>query len=397
MTTRNILTFLTRIGHGANDIYWFVLPAVLPIILAEYGFSYTAAGAFITSFLLAVALISFVSGNLADRFSRGPLISSSFFLASGALIVSGLLSGFWPFMAMLIVAAVGVGIFHPVAYAVIDIASKKGRGRMFARYEASGSVGIMILFVVHGLLIDDIGWKGMVIIASLPGLCVGWLFFAKRQIVSAEKQPGGAGAQTERPNLPRWAVPVFFAFIILRTLSSASVLNFIPVYLMSGVGFRGNLGSYAAGIIFVGAIVVNSFIGEVVDRKGPIPVMVISSLLMGALLIVTPVLSNTWLIFPLLLLLGSTVSAAIPAQNILLSSMSDPMRRGAAFGALMGIMTVANSTGPLILGIIADLLGLGAALALASIPALAGLVLIIVVGRVMPKLPARSIELEKNP
>ena len=59
------ISLISRLGHGANDIYWFVLPAVLPIILAEYGFSYAAAGAFLTSFLCAIALFSFISGGLA--------------------------------------------------------------------------------------------------------------------------------------------------------------------------------------------------------------------------------------------------------------------------------------------------------------------------------------------
>ena len=379
------ISLISRLGHGANDIYWFVLPAVLPIILAEYGFSYTAAGAFLTSFLCAIALFSFISGGLADRVPRGPLIAWSFFLASGALIVSGLLSGFWPFMAMLIVAAIGVGIYHPVAYAVIDIASTSGRGRMFGHYELAGSVGILILFIAHGLLIDIIGWKGIVIIASIPGFFMGWVFYAKRAMVTGKDRVPHATDSADGRRLTRWAVPVFFAFIILRTLSSAAVLNFIPVYLIRGVGFTGTLGGYAAGIIFVGAIGANSFIGSVVDRKGPMSVIVGSSVLLGILLAITPIFSNSWLIFPLLFLLGGSLSAAIPAQNIILSSLSDPSRRGTAFGALMGIMTIANSTGPLFLGIIADYLGLNKALSLASIPVFAGICLMVVVRRLMPK------------
>ena len=391
------ITLLSRFGHGANDIYWFVLPAVLPIILTEYGFSYTAAGAFLTSFLCAIAGFSFISGKLADRLPRGTLIAASFFLASGALIVSGLLSGFWPFMVMLIVAAVGVGTFHPVAYAVIDFSSTEGRGRMFAHYELAGSLGILILFIVHGLLIDSIGWKGIVIIASLPGLAMAWAFTAKRNLVThlaedhnSEQSPTD---NADTRSIPRWIIFVFFIFIILRTLSSASVLNFIPVYLMRGIGFEGNLGSYAAGVIFLGALVANSFIGGVVDRRGPWIVIITSSILMGALLIVTPMVPSNWMIFPLLLLLGGSVSAAIPAQNIILSSLSDPLKRGTAFGALMGIMTIANSTGPLFLGIIADYFGLATALSLASIPALVGVVLVAAIGRRMVRYDKKPLKL----
>ena len=36
--------FLSSLGHGVNDLYFFALPMVLPLLLKEYALSYRLAG-----------------------------------------------------------------------------------------------------------------------------------------------------------------------------------------------------------------------------------------------------------------------------------------------------------------------------------------------------------------
>ena len=57
-------------GHGANDLYWFILPLVLPALLSRYNLGYTGAGGILTIYLLFTAAGSFVMGRLSDRMSR---------------------------------------------------------------------------------------------------------------------------------------------------------------------------------------------------------------------------------------------------------------------------------------------------------------------------------------
>lgn len=59
------------LGHSANDLFWFILPLVLPFLLVRYNLSYTQAGGILTLYLGVTALGSFVMGKLSDRVSPG--------------------------------------------------------------------------------------------------------------------------------------------------------------------------------------------------------------------------------------------------------------------------------------------------------------------------------------
>ena len=380
MTTK--LKILSRLGHGTNDMYWFILPAVLPLILLEYGFSYATAGAFLTSFLCVTALFSFILGKLADFLPRRLLLGSGFLLASGALFAAGLVPGFPAFMLLLLLAAVGVSSYHPVIYAAIDEATVERRGRMFAAFELSGALGVITLFLLQGVTLALIGWKGVVMAVAAPGFVMGTLFLRNRGSVNgAPERTGPVSTVPERPTATRALVVVFFVSIVLRTLSTTAVMNFMPTFLVHSTGLGEATGSYMAVFIFFGAASANLFTGILADSRGPIVMLIGSSLLFGFFLVVSTYVQAAWMLPLMLMLLGAGMSAAIPAQNLLLSSFSDPDKRGAAFGMLMGIMTIANSVGPLFLGIIADRIGLALTFRLAAIPVLISGAIVVAIGR----------------
>lgn len=402
MTRR--LTVLSRLGHGANDMYWFILPAVIPLILREYGFSYTAAGAFITAFLCAMAVMSFFMGRLADSASRRVLISGGFFMASGSLAVAGIMPTFPLFMVFVLLTAVGASTYHPVIYAAIDEAGVVRRGRMFARFEMFGALGVVTLFVANGLLIDQIGWQAMVFIVCVPGVIVGGLFAVSRRVVDhgvpedrdeAQATSGVHGADVTAAGVAdadgssgeptdavrRSLLTAFFVSIILRTLTATSIMNFMPTYLSEAVGLDARLAAFAAGLLFVGAVGANVLVGPAADRFGAVRVLLAGSLVAGTFLILSTYTVAAWMLPVSLLILGGSISAAIPAQNLILSSLSRCGRKGTAFGALMGIMTIANSLGPLALGAIADRIGLSHTFRLAAVPVLVSCVLVVFLSR----------------
>jgi hypothetical protein len=57
--------FLSSLGHGVNDLYFFVLPMVLPLLLKEYALSYRLAGLVLASYLGIVAVFSYLFGHFS--------------------------------------------------------------------------------------------------------------------------------------------------------------------------------------------------------------------------------------------------------------------------------------------------------------------------------------------
>ncbi|MCK4514052.1 MAG: hypothetical protein KAU31_02280, partial [Spirochaetaceae bacterium] len=43
---------LVFFGHGTNDLYWFILPVLLPMMLARYNLRYAGGGTVLSIYLL---------------------------------------------------------------------------------------------------------------------------------------------------------------------------------------------------------------------------------------------------------------------------------------------------------------------------------------------------------
>src|SRR5271169_5257457 len=90
-STRPGTAVLRNAGHGANDLFWFILPPVLPLILQEFGLRYAAAGGMIAAYLSMIAVASMLTGRLSDRVHRGRLIGFGFLLASFAVFAGSVM------------------------------------------------------------------------------------------------------------------------------------------------------------------------------------------------------------------------------------------------------------------------------------------------------------------
>src|SRR6056297_3251360 len=106
------------IGHSINEIYWFILPLLLPKILSEFGLSYFMAGGFLTVYLVMVSLFSFIIGKASDYLPRWRILITGFFLTSACFILAGFTSSLFFLTLFVAIGAIGVSAFHPIAYAL---------------------------------------------------------------------------------------------------------------------------------------------------------------------------------------------------------------------------------------------------------------------------------------
>ena len=167
-----------------------------------------------------------------------------------------------------------------------------------------------------------------------------------------------------------------------------SVFNFLPIYLVNSAGLASTLASYMAGFIFLGAIFVNLFIGKLVDRWGPFWLLIGTTFGMSGFLFASTYIKTVWMFPMMLFLLGATISAGVPIQNVLLSSLSLRGRKGESYGIMMGIITVTNAVSPLLFGMVADVIGLDQTFRAASIPPiLSGFLLFILMKMLISRKP----------
>lgn len=379
---------LRNVAHGANDLYWFILPPVLPLILQEFGLSYSAAGGMIAVFLTVIAVASMLTGRLSDRVHRGTLIVAGFLLASAAVAAAAVMPLLPLVIACLVVAGIGVSTYHPAAYASIHD-SGHGNGRTYGAFEASGSLAIILMLAAQGLLAGIAGWRGLIVVGAVPGAVMGIVLLAAGRRSAWDKgsaPPGGPAGRARTSEEPHaLAVPaaangallpaIFLVAVMLRVLGVNALQNFIPTYLVRSVGMGHAISSFAVGFTFLGGMCGALVMGRAADRWGPFPVFLLSS---GLLVPLLPLLSLALppVLYPaILVVVGFFSSACLPSQNMILGLLSEGRAKGSVFGVLMGATALTAAVSPLAFGLIADSAGLVTAVRACVIPVAAGWIL----------------------
>jgi MFS family permease len=380
---------LSWAGHGVNDLYFFALPLVLPLLLQDFSLSYRQAGLVLASFLAMIAACSYLFGRVSDRFSPWALIGGGFLLASLAFIGSSLLRSLPALLAFLSAGAIGASTFHPIIYALIDRIARERRGRVLGWFEFWGGLVILAMYLLGGLLLRHLGWQGVMALVGAPGLLMGAVFLRRGAYEQRDRQAqkgsaraaGPAPAHGGRGRLAS-VMALFLASCALRFLSTSAVVNFLPTFLAVGRNLTPGLAAYATAFVFFGGTVSVVLLGGAADRFAPMRILLFASGLLAPLILVLGLELPFWAALPVLFAFGALHSGCGPAQNLILSLLGARLGRGTVFGMLLSLLGLVGALSPALFGLLADRSSLGAAMRLFALPALAGWIILLGFDRV---------------
>ncbi len=382
MENRSFL-FTSRTSHAVNDIYWFILPAVLPLILEQFGLEYGPAGGLLTAFLGMIAFFSLVFGKLSDRFPRWLIIGVGFVVTAGGMVAAGLSPTFPVFLVLILLTGVGVSTYHPTMYAAVDESTLTRRGKNYGSFEFWGATGIFLMFVIYGRLLQVLDWRGLFFISAVPAVIMAYVFLRLRTFSTSENVTPPLSNENEKTmeRTPLMVNILFFLGVTVRVLCITAVVNFVPTYLVRDVGLPPWTASYGSGFIFLGGMLFVPLAGVLVDRWKPFPVLQVLAAATGPVIFLVGTLQSFWSIGLMLIIFGGCWLGVMPSQNMMLSSLHRSIGKGQAFGILMGLMTITNALGPGLFGILADRIGLGTSIQVFSLPAVAGWIFFLLMSR----------------
>ncbi len=380
-------SLLRNVGHGANDLYWFILPSLLPVILERYDLKYIGAGGILAAYLGAIGLFSFVLGKISDTVSRRKLMGIGFLVASGFFMLSTATDVLAVFVSCVLVAGIGVSSFHPAIYASIEDTTVEKHGTVYGMFEFWGSVAVFGMFVLHGFLFRETGWKTILLVTSVPGLAVGSLFLRYGA-------PFDTQARHEVPTKPSEPPAAVFSglhFVLLllvvafRFLGLIAVINFTPTYLVREIEVSKSVASWTTGVYFLGGLVFTPIAGKLCDRWGAFRVLLVTTGLAAPFVFLVGIPSPLWALILYLLPIGACYYGVGPATDILIARLGSRMGRGEAFGWMVSVISVAFALSPLIFGAVADSTGLTVAMRIFSLPLLVSFLLLLLLWRMHEK------------
>ncbi len=246
-------------AHLVTDLYSPVLPAVLPLLIAEQGYSFFLAGLIVTVYNLTSSLVQPFVGWLFD--ARGFAVHISVSVALSAIFISviGLLDNYFLVLASVALAALGHAFFHPSALGTVSrLIRDENRGRITSYFVIGGNLGYAIGPICAGVAVGLMGLPGLVILV-IPGLAMAVVL--RRILPSPDRAAApAASAPTVRPayraigllvvasGLRAWAI--FGSVAYLPTILTLRGIDLVTANLLvSGMLIAGVVGQVVGGAL----------------------------------------------------------------------------------------------------------------------------------------------------
>jgi FSR family fosmidomycin resistance protein-like MFS transporter len=352
-------------AHLVTDIYMPVLPAILPLLILQNGYSYLAAGLLVTAYNITSSFTQPVVGWLSDTRGLTISISASLLVSAVFIALMGIATDYYLIMAFAILAAFGHACFHPSALSLVSrLCTSGNRGKITSYFVVGGNLGYAIGPVLAGALVFWFGLPGLLFLI-FPAIA---MYFALKILL-----PGGmaaaqqAHATAEVPGVapPKWPFVVLMAASVLRAWAIFAALTFLPTFLV-GQGYDLVTASMVMTLMLLCGVAGQVTGGRISDRFGRKEFMVFA--LAGAIPFFVLFMATTGPVAIASLLcfgfcLWSTFAVAVAMGHELL-----PQNVGLASGMMLGLAIGFGGLGVAVNGLIADHYSLGAALGTIPIP-----------------------------
>ena len=361
-------------GHLWADFLQGAIPALLPFLIAERGYSYAAAGALVLASSVGSSLVQPLFGVVSDRLALPWLMPAGLVLGGAGLALIGFTESYPATVAAAAISGLGVAAFHPEGARYANYVSRGQRGRGMSMFSLGGNAGFalgpllvtpaVLAFGLHGTLLALIPlWLAAgLLIRELGRLRT----FAPAAGPRASANGNGRGARDEWGPFSRLA-----SVVGLRSVVFFGLQAFVPVYFVQRLGTTEAAGNAALSVMLVAGAVGTYVGGRLVDRLGR-RVIVVGSMASLAPLLVLFLLVGRWPAMVLLAGIGFVVIANF-SITVVMGQEYLPNRLGLASGITLGAAIGFGGLAAAGLGALADATSLDTTMwtiALVPLPAL---------------------------
>ena len=364
-------------AHMLNDIYASFLAPLLPALIARLTLSNTQAGllAFMHS---APSLLQPVIGHLADRASLRYFVILMPAATGTAMSLLGIAPRYAILALLVAIAGLCSASFHAAAPAMAGRLSGWRLGRGMGFWTVGGYLGFAVGPILVASIVD------VATLQATPWLAIlGWLgsvvlYLRLRRV---PLQPTASSASSSWRHGMEGMRPILLPVVgitLMRAMAFSATLTFLPT-LLTGQGVSFWLAGISLSILQLASAGGALIAGSASDRLGRRPTMLIS-IVTAPMLVLALVAFRGWLQLPALLGLGLTMPAT-HVISLALMQESSPDNRALATGVLLSITFISEALGAVLVGALADVIGLEVATALAALVFLASLPLVFLLPR----------------
>lgn len=352
-------------AHLVTDLYTPVIPAILPLLILQNGYSYVMAGLFITVFQLTSSFIQPVTGWLYDTRGTAVHVSLSILLSAVCISSIGLLNDYRAILLCAALGGLGHALFHPAALGTVSkLVEDQSRGRLTSYFVVGGNFGFAVGPLFAGALVGLFGLHGIVLLV-IPGVITAaalWMFLPQPEW--APRDGTGAGFGSKGSSVLS-AVVLVVAGSAFRSWAIFGSIAFLPTLLISRDMTLITANTLVSVMLLAGVFgqVVGGTLSDRYGRKEYTLFGLAASVPFFLLFIRTTGPLSVIALFLFGFFLWSTFSVTLAMAHELV-----PGNLGLVSGLMLGLAVGTGGVGVAVTGLLADTLGLEQGFALLIFP-----------------------------
>jgi FSR family fosmidomycin resistance protein-like MFS transporter len=357
------------LGHMCADMCQGAIPALLPFLIADRDYSYSAVSALILGSTIASSIIQPVFGAIADRRSMPWLLPGGIVLGGAGVALVGVMPSYPLTFLAVVISGLGVAAFHPEAARGANHLAGHKRATGMSVFSVGGNAGFAVGPLLVTPLVLAFGLPGTLAMILPPAAIA--LVLAREAGRMRESRAAGlaahaAGGHGDDAWGPFGRLGVVIA---ARSILYFGLMTFVPLYFVDHLGTGEAEGNAALTVMLAGGAAGTLIGGPLADRLGRRVV------LCGTVTLIAPMIGVFLADGPALATLAAGfIGAATIATFSLTVVMGQeylPNRLGFASGITIGLAIGVGGLGAAVLGPFADAHGPRAAiLVLLALPAI---------------------------
>jgi MFS family permease len=396
----HVTLFLCTILHAFTHAYGTLLVPLYLLMQSDLrlrGVSY--ASAVVTVYGIVYCALSFVAGEMADRYNRKMLLGIGLLGNALAITAMGLTRQYELIMMFGVLAGLFGTLFHPAANALVPAHYPRSPGMAIGLLGIGSGIGFFAGPQFAGWRAQSAQWSfGIVadwqkplIEAGVAGVVIGVIFL----LVAREVGWHAASRGTRKPLDPRLRHRVRnLAFVLgCRDFAGIATLSLASIYLQKAHGLDAKRTGFIVGAMMLTSILVNPFMVYFSPGKRRLPMLATVLVLGGLVVAITPLVQLKYVLAVLMVFMVFQLGSYALSDAAMLERVA-PQVRGRVVGLFLTIAGTASSTAPFVMGYWTDRLGDRASQPHAYIPLFATLGLLMLIAAACPPLIARLGDVE---
>jgi FSR family fosmidomycin resistance protein-like MFS transporter len=374
------ILFALTLVHFTGDFYSSFISPLFPLFVRTMGLSLTQVGIISGVIRLLAFIVQPSVGYLADRYSTRHFILLGVLMPVIFIPLSGIATGFWTLLAVVMLGSIGSSMFHPSVTGLVPVYSGNKTGFAMSVFNTGGTLafGVGPLFITW--YASRFGLN-VIPFTTVFGLSVALYLYRIVPVPQSEglRQLGFLGSIKYSFRGVWKSVVLIWVVMVLRSITGQSFMTFMPVlYVAKGYSVLSAGGMFS--LFTVAGTVSGLIAGHVSDRVGFKPVFIFIFILMSPVLVLFLNLQGHW-VYIGAVMAGAIVFATLPL-GVAMAQILAPKSRSMVASIMMGLaFGVGGALSPVV-GKLADLYSIHSVLTCMSFVPLFSLPLIFAFPRV---------------